>query len=66
MGWSLSSFENKFDQFQNEFIPEIEQGSYSISLDQIVKNLKIKNKSIHCKIDVDGNENEILKEQLKL
>ena len=60
-GGALSSFENKFDQFQNEFIPEIEQGSYSMSLDQIVKNLKIKNKSIHCKIDVDGNENEILK-----
>ena len=60
-GGALSSFENKFDQFQKEFKPEIEQGSYSMTLDQVINNLEIKNKKINCKIDVDGNEIEILK-----
>ena len=59
-GGALSSFANKIDQFENEFTPEIEQGSYALTLDKIVNSLEIKNKC-YCKIDVDGNELEILK-----
>ena len=59
-GGALSSFANKFDQFEREFTPEIEQGSYALTIDKIINFLEIKNKCF-CKIDVDGNELEILK-----
>lgn len=59
-GGALSSFANNFDQFEKEFVPEIKQGSYALTLDRIIDLLEIKNKCF-CKIDVDGNELEILK-----
>ena len=59
-GGALSSFANKFDQFERRFTPEIEQGSYALTIDKIINFLEIKNKCF-CKIDVDGNELEILK-----
>ena len=63
-GGALSSFANKNDQFQNKFVPIFNQGCFSITLDDIYDKFffnKVKYlNDIHCKIDVDGNENLIL------
>jgi FkbM family methyltransferase len=69
-GGALSSFENKNDQFQKKFIPIFNQGCFSMTLDDIYEKF-FSNKDkflneIHCKIDVDGNENLILEGSKKI
>ena len=58
-GGALSSFSNTSDQFENNFLPVMEQGSFSLTLDQVIDKLQI-NGEINCKIDVDGNEYKII------
>lgn len=56
-GDALNSFENLKDQFGKNFEPMYKQGSYSITLDELIKKI---GKIEYMKIDVDGNEEEII------
>ena len=56
-GEALNSFNNTKDQFGNKFIPNFNQGSFSIKLDDLINFI---GKVDHIKIDVDGNEDLIL------
>ena len=56
-GEALNSFNNTKDQFGNAFIPNYNQGSFSIKLDDLMNLI---GKVDHIKIDVDGNEDLIL------
>ena len=58
-GGALSSFDNTSDQFEKSFIADHSQGCYGDSLDNCIDNLP--QDITHIKIDVDGNENLILK-----
>ena len=58
-GGALSSFDNTSDQFEKSFIADHSQGCYGDRLDHCVDNLR--QDITHIKIDVDGNENLILK-----
>ena len=57
-GGASNSFDNKFDQWGNNYKPVHFQGIFGITLDEFLK--KIKYFPNHIKIDVDGNENLIL------
>ena len=56
-GDALNSFENVEDQFGEKFKPVFKQGCYSVTLDELLSRI---GKIDHIKIDVDGNEDEIL------
>ena len=45
------------DQFGEKFKPVFKQGCYSVTLDELLSRI---GKIDHIKIDVDGNEDEIL------
>ena len=62
-GGSMSSFDNTNDQFENSFIADHSQGCYGDSLDNCIDSLP--QDISHIKIDVDGNENLILKGAIK-
>ncbi len=56
-GEALNSFETAKDQFGKKFKPNFTQGSFSTTLDNIIKMI---GKIDHIKIDVDGNEEYII------
>ena len=58
-GGALSSFDNQKDQFEQSFKTYYSQGCYGDKLDNCIVSLSPKVN--HIKIDVDGNENLILK-----
>ena len=58
-GGALSSFNNQNNQFEELFESDYSQGCYGDTLDNCV--VKLSPKVNHIKIDVDGNENLILK-----
>lgn len=57
-GGALNSFNNTKDQFGKNFFPKFAQGSYAIKLDDLIN---IIGKVDHIKIDVDGNEDLIIR-----
>ncbi len=62
-GGALSSFDNQKDQFEQSFKTQHSQGCYGDKLDNCI--VSISPKVNHIKIDVDGNENLILKGSIK-
>ena len=62
-GGALSSFDNQKDQFEQSFKTHYSQGCYGDKLDNCI--VSISPKVNHIKIDVDGNENLILKGSIK-
>ena len=58
-GGALSSFNNQNNQFEEFFKSDYSQGCYGDTLDNCI--VKLSPKVNHIKIDVDGNENLILK-----
>ena len=58
-GGALSSFDNQEDQFENVFKPAYAQGCFGDTLDNCISALAPNVN--HIKIDVDGNENRILR-----
>ena len=58
-GGALSSFDNQKDQFEKSFETDYSQGCYGDKLDNCIFSLSPKVN--HIKIDVDGNENLILR-----
>lgn len=58
-GGALNSFDNRMNQFEEKFNPIHSQGVFGITLDEFIDNLSFMPN--HLKIDVDGNENLILK-----
>ena len=58
-GGALNSFDNCVDQFNQSYTPDHKQGVYGDSLDNFL--IGIKKKINHLKIDVDGNEELVLK-----
>ena len=60
-GWggALNSFDNSLDFKGNAYQPVHVQGVYGISLDDLLPQINFK--PAHIKIDVDGNENLILR-----
>ncbi|WP_320664875.1 FkbM family methyltransferase [Prochlorococcus sp. MIT 1223] len=58
-GGALSSFDNQEDQFENVFKPAYSQGCFGDTLDNCISELAPNVN--HIKIDVDGNENRILR-----
>jgi len=58
-GGALSSFCIQADQFQRTFTPQYAQGCYGDTMDSFVS--KVCPRISHVKIDVDGNENLILR-----
>ncbi len=62
-GGALNSFDNTLDAWGKSYQPVHSQGVYGISLDEFLP--KIEFGPTHIKIDVDGNENIILKGALQ-
>ena len=62
-GGALSSFNNQEDQFENTFEPDHKQGCFGETLDNFTSSIGLNVN--HIKIDVDGNENLILKNGTK-
>ena len=58
-GGALNSFDRNKDFLGNEFQPIHKQGVYGTSVDNFLKDINFS--PSHIKIDVDGNENLILK-----
>ena len=58
-GGALSSFDNQNNQFEELFKSDYSQGCYGDTLDNCI--VKLSPEVNHIKIDVDGNENLILK-----
>ena len=58
-GGALSSFNNEYNQFEELFRTDYSQGCYGDKLDNCI--MKLSPTVNHIKIDVDGNENLILK-----
>ena len=58
-GGALSSFDNHNNQFEELFKSDYSQGCYGDTLDNCI--VRLSPKVNHIKIDVDGNENLILK-----
>ena len=58
-GGALSSFNNQNNQFEELFKSDYSQGCYGDKLDNCI--MKLSPEVNHIKIDVDGNENLILK-----
>ncbi len=63
-GGALNSFDNRLDQWGIEYKPVHFQGIYGTTLDKFIEETGINPK--YLKIDVDGNENLILKGSVKL